>query len=228
MPCTTRPRRPFATLRPARPPLGPIPTTPRNLPSRDGSGAAFQNDNGAPTVGDAYAADYGHTSGVSLPTGTPGNHLEMGPNGHGEHVEESARGGYDDQDHHAQLPTGTTAPAPVNAPDAPQGEGYDYGHDKNEQAPAGNPATGNSRNGFGPGGSKEGNAGEGYGSKGGSYDDANPSPAQTPAYNDFTTQEKAKNYGEQARQENHPADGDQPQDPDYGPAPRHSAEQEGK
>ena len=191
----------------------------RNLPSRSGPEAAFQNDNGSPTVGSAYASDYGHTSGAKLPTGTPGNHLDMGPNGHGLTDEQSARGGYDDQDRHAQLPAGETAPAPINAPDAPQGEGYGYGFERSEQAKPGNPDTGDSRNGFGPGGSQEGNTSEGYGSKGGSYDDQNPG-AQTPAYDDFTEQEKAQNYGQQARQDNRPADGDQPQDGDYGPAPR--------
>lgn len=205
----------------------------RNLPSKSGPTAAFQNDNGAPTVGSAYADDYGSTSGARLPAGTPGNHLAMGPNGHGELEDQhSSRGGYDNQGAqggraHAQPTTAGGAPAPVNAPDAPQGEGYGYGHERNEQAHATSPDTGNSRNGFGAGGSKEGNTSQGYGSRGGSYDDQNPG-AQTPAYDGYTSQEKAKNYGEEARQDNRPADGDTPPNTDYGPAPRHSAEQEGK
>ncbi|MGI4834861.1 MAG: hypothetical protein ACRYFK_15515 [Janthinobacterium lividum] len=201
----------------------------RNLPSRGGPDAAFQNDNGAPTVGPAYAADYGSTSGVHLPAGTPSNHLDMGPNGHGEVEDQhSSRGGYDNQGaqggraHDSQPGAAGGAPAPVDAPNAPQGEGYGYGHERSEQAKPGNPDTGDSRSGFGPGGSKEGNASEGYGSKGGSYDDENPG-AQTPAYDDFTKQDKAQNYGQEARQENRPADGDQPQDSDYGPTPRRNA-----
>ena len=201
----------------------------RNLPSRSGPDAAFQNDNGAPTVGPAYADDYGHTSGAHLPAGTPSNHLPMGPNGHGEVEDQhSSRGGYDNQGAqggraHDQPTTGAGgAPAPVDAPNAPQGEGYGYGHERSEQAQPGNPRTGDSRNGFGPGGSKEGDASEGYGSRGGSYDDQNPG-AQTPAYDDFTKQEKSQNYGQEAGDKFRPADGDQPQDGDYGPAPRRNS-----
>jgi hypothetical protein len=191
----------------------------RNLVSEGGPAAAFQNDNGAPTVGPAYADDYGHTAGVSLPAGTPSNHLPLAPDGHGLGSNPaSARGGYDGQQQEAKTaPQGT--PAPVDAPSAPQGEGYGYGHERSEQAKPGNPDTGDERNGFGPSGSKEGNASEGYGSKGGSYDDQNPG-AQTPAYDQFTQQDKAQNYGQDARQDNRPADGDQPSEGDYGPAPR--------
>jgi len=201
----------------------------RNLPSKDGPTAAFQNDNGAPTVGPAYANDYGDTSGAHLPPGTPSNHLNMGPNGHGDLEDQhSSRGGYDNQGAQGgrardNQPTGDgTAPAPVDAPNAPQGEGYGYGYERSEQARATSPDTGDSRNGFGPGGSKEGNTSEGYGSKGGSYDDHNPG-AQTPAYDQFSQQEKAKNYGDEARQDNRPPDGDTPSDADYGPAPRRNA-----
>lgn len=199
----------------------------RNLPSKGGADAAFQNDNGAPTVGAAYAADYGHTSGAKLPPGTPSNHLEMGPNGHGQLEDEhSSRGGYDNQGSqggraHDQQPaaTGQGAPAPVNAPDAPQGEGYGYGHERSEQARATSPDTGDSRNGFGPGGSKEGDASQGHGSRGGSYDDQNPG-ARGPGYDDYTSQDKAKNYGQEQREDFRPADGDQPKEGDYGPSPR--------
>ena len=191
----------------------------RNLPSKAGPDAAFQNDNGAPTVGAAYAADYGHTSGAGLPPGTPGNHLPAGPDGHAERPGESAARGTYDGTTPGNAPTTAGAPAPVNAPDAPQGAGYGYGDGKNEQAPAGNPDTGDARNGFGSGGSKEGSTSAGYGSKGGSYDDHNPG-AQTPAYDDFTKQDKAQNYGQENRPDFRPADGDKPQNADYGPAPR--------
>ena len=192
----------------------------RNLPGKAGPEAAFQNDNGAPTVGAAYAADYGHTSGVGLPAGTPGNHLPAGPDGHAERPDDSAsRGTYDGTTPASKTPPAQGAPAPINTPDAPQGEGYGYGHERSEQARPGNPDTGDSRSGFGPGGSKEGSTSEGYGSKGGSYDDHNPG-AQTPAYDDFTKQEKAQNYGQENRPDFRPADGDQPGSGDYGPAPR--------
>jgi hypothetical protein len=206
----------------------------RNLPDKTGPDAAFQNDNGAPTVGPAYAEDYGHTSGVGLPAGTPDHHLPLGPNGHGDVEDErSSRGGYDNQGSqggrsHDQQPGGapaagdSSAPAPVNSPDAPQTEGYGYGHERSEQEQAGNPDTGDSRSGFGPGGSKEGDTSQGHGSEGGSYDDENPG-ARGPEYDNFTQQDKAKNYGQDQRDDYRPEGNDKPEDADYGAAPRRNA-----
>ncbi|WP_223648545.1 hypothetical protein [Hymenobacter psoromatis] len=202
----------------------------RNLPGKSGEVAAFQNDNGAPTVGTAYAPDYGHTSGVGLPAGTPDNHVPGGPGGRNQQEDQhSSRGGYDNQgsqggrSHDQQpggpAPAGQGAPAPVNAPDAPQNPGYGYGYARSEEAKPGNPATGDARNGFGPGGSKEGNTSQGYGSKGGSYDDQNPG-ARDPEFDEYTKQDNAKNYGDEAQDNYRPTDGDQPKDGDYGPAPR--------
>jgi len=205
----------------------------RNLPDKTGPDAAFQNDNGAPTVGSAYASDYGHTSGVGLPAGTPDRHLPLGPNGHGEVEDQrSSRGGYDNQGSqggrsHDQQPGGApaagqgAAPAPVNSPDAPQAEGYGYGHERSEQEKPGNPNTGNSRSGFEPGGSQEGNASQGHGSRGGSYDDENPG-ARGPEYDQFTQQDKAQNYGQSQREGFRPEGGDQPADADD-TAPRRNA-----
>jgi len=204
----------------------------RNLPSKSGETAAFQNDNGSPTVGSAYAADYGHTSGVGLPAGATDNHLEMGPNGHGELEDaRSSRGGYDnqgsqggrshDQQPGGNAPAGQDAPAPVDAPTTAQTPGYGYGHERSEQAQAGNPDTGDSRNGFGPGGSKEGNVSQGHGSQGGSYDDENPG-ARGPEYDNFTQQDKAQNYGQENRTDFRPEGGDKPADADD-TAPRRNA-----
>ncbi|MFD1871864.1 hypothetical protein [Hymenobacter bucti] len=205
----------------------------RNLPDKTGPDAAFQNDNGAPTVGPAYADDYGHTSGVSLPAGTSDRHLPLGPNGHGDVEDQrSSRGGYDNQGSqggrsHEQQPGGApaagdgAAPAPVNSPDAPQTEGYGYGHERSEQEKAGNPDTGDSRSGFGPGGSKEGNTSQGHGSEGGSYDDENPG-ARGPGYDNFTQQDKAQNYGQGQREGFRPEGGDKPADADD-TAPRRNA-----
>ena len=205
----------------------------RNLPGKSGEAAAFQNDNGAPTVGAAYASDYGHTSGVGLPAGAVENHLPMGPNGHGEVEDQrSSRGGYDnqgsqggrshDQQPGGNAPAGQDAPAPVDAPNTSQTPGYGYGHERSEAARPGNPDTGDSRNGFGAGGSKEGNTGQGYGSKGGSYDDQNPG-ARGPEYDNFTQQDKAQNYGQENRQDFRPKSGDKPAEGDYGPEPRRNA-----
>ena len=195
----------------------------RNDVGETGPDAAFQNDNGAPTVGAAYADDYGHTSGVSLPANTPDNHLEMAPDGHGVGTDPaSARGGYDGQQSEATTSQQGGAPAPINSPDAPQTEGYGYGHERSEQEKPGNPDTGDSRSGFGPGGSKEGDASQGHGSKGGSYDDENPG-ARGPEYDQFSQQDKAKNYGQDQRTDFRPEDGDKPEESDYGPTPRRNA-----
>ncbi|HET9503435.1 MAG TPA: hypothetical protein VFO93_07830 [Hymenobacter sp.] len=195
----------------------------RNDVGETGPNAAFQNDNGAPTVGPAYADDYGHTSGVGLPAGTPSHHLPLGPDGHGLGTDPaSARGGYDGQQTEATTPGRGSAPAPVNSPDALQTEGYGYGHQRSEQEKPGNPDTGDSRSGFGPGGSKEGNASQGHGSKGGSYDDENPG-ARGPEYDNFTKQDKAQNYGQEQRSDFRPEGGDKPEEGDYGPVPRRNA-----
>jgi hypothetical protein len=195
----------------------------RNDVGETGPNAAFQNDNGSPTVGSAYADDYGHTSGVRLPANTPSHHLPLGPDGHGLGTDPaSARGGYDGQQTEATTPGQGSAPAPVNSPDAPQTEGYGYGHQRSEQEKPGNPKTGDSRSGFGPGGSKEGDASQGHGSQGGSYDDENPG-ARGPEYDQFTQQDKAQNYGQDKRDDFRPEGGDKPAEGDYGPAPRRNA-----
>ncbi len=204
----------------------------RNLPTTTGEAAAFQNDNGSPTVGQGYAADYGHTSGVGLPAGTTGNHLGDGTAGRNQQEDaRSSRGGYDnqgsqggrshDQQPGGNAPAGQGAPAPIDSPSTPQTEGYGYGHARSEEAPAGNPDTGDSRNGFGPAGSQEGNVSQGHGSQGGSYDDQNPG-ARGPEYDNFTQQDKAQNYGQDKRDDFRPADGDKPQDADDS-APRRNA-----
>jgi hypothetical protein len=205
----------------------------RNLPSKSGAVAAFQNDNGSPTVGAAYADDYGHTSGVGLPADATDNHAGNGTAGRNQQEDErSSRGGYDnqgseggrsrDQQPGGHAPAGQDAPAPVDAPDAPQTPGYGYGHERSEAAQPGNPDTGDSRNGFGAGGSKEGNASQGYGSKGGSYDDQNPG-ARGPEYDNLTQQDKAQNYGQENRADFRPEGGDKPKEGDYGAAPRRNA-----
>jgi hypothetical protein len=205
----------------------------RNLPGKSGEVAAFQNDNGSPTVGSAYADDYGHTSGVGLPADATGNHAGNGVAGRNQQEDgRSSRGGYDNQGSqggrsHDQQPTGNApasqdAPAPVDAPNTTQAAGYGYGHERSEAARPGNPDTGDSRNGFGAGGSKEGNTSQGYGSKGGSYDDQNPG-ARGPEYDKFTQEDKAQNYGQENREDFRPEGGDKPADADYGAAPRRNA-----
>jgi hypothetical protein len=136
-----------------------------------------------------------------------------GPGGRNQQEDQqSSSGGYDNQDRHAQ-PTSQGAPAPINSPSAPQTPGYGYGHGRSEEAQAGSPSTGDSRNGFGPAGSKEGDVSQGHGSKGGSYDDENPG-ARGAAYDTFTEEDKARNYGQEKHDDFRPADGDKPQNAD--------------
>jgi hypothetical protein len=204
----------------------------RNLPDRDDAAAAFQNDNGAVKTSAGYADDYGHTSGVGLPTGTADNKATSGPDGRNQQEDQrSSRGGYDNQGSQGgrsrdQQPDGgpaanEKAPAPIDAPNAPQTEGYGHGHERSEAAVPGNPDTGDERSGFGRGGSQEGNTSQGFGSQGGSYDDQNPG-ARTPEYDNTTQEDKARNYGQEQRDDYRPAN-DKPVDGDYGPEPRRNA-----
>jgi hypothetical protein len=163
----------------------------RNLPDRTDAAAAFQNDNGSAEVaGAGYASDYGHTSGVGLPR-TAGQPQETpaAPGRNQAEDQRSSRGGYDNQgsaggEHRGtaapagQQPAGAApAPAGPDAPHAPQGEGYGYGHQRSEQPKPADNDTGAARQGSTPGtqlASHGGDTSQGYGSKGGSYDDQNP------------------------------------------------------
>lgn len=158
----------------------------RNQPDTTGAAAAFLNDNGSVEMqGAGYASDYGHTSGVGLPRAA-GQALETppAPGRNQSEDQRSSRGGYDNQgsaggEHHDSAgPAGrAAAPSGPDAPQAPQGEGYGYGHARSEQPAPGNPHTGETRQGSTPGttlATHGGDAAQGYGSKGGSYDDKNP------------------------------------------------------
>ena len=161
----------------------------RNLPDRTDAAAAHQNDNGSVEVqGAGYAADYGHTSGVGLPR-TAGQPLETppAPGRNQSEDQRSSRGGYDNQgsaggEHRdstgtAQQPAGGVAPSGPDAPHAPQGEGYGYGHQRSEQPKPSDPHTGAERQGNTVGtklATDGGDTSQGYGSKGGSYNDKNP------------------------------------------------------
>lgn len=159
----------------------------RNQPDSTGAAAAFLNDNGSAGVqGAGYAPDYGHTSGVGLPR-TTGQPLATAPAPGRNQSEDqrSSRGGYDNQgsaggEHRDSAPPAYgTAPAPSgpDAPHAAQGEGYGYGHQRSEQPKPADIHTGADRQGSTPGtplATHGGDASQGYGSQGGSYDDKNP------------------------------------------------------
>lgn len=214
---------PDAALPPAPGPVTPGPDgrgnqhDTRNLPDRADDRANQQNDNSAgPGQGPGYAADYGHTAsgGGAPPTAAP---TAVPPRNQGEDGR-SSRGGYDNQGS-ANGPGGSaatgSAPAPpaMGGTPAPDAAGKGYG-DKDYQGEAKRPdyATGDDRSGFGKGANAAQQAQyEGFGSKGGSYDDQYTAsqPGTTggsPAKGDHTQQEfDAKNSGPAARAASRPA-----------------------
>lgn len=112
-----------------------------------------------------------------------------------------------------------------------------YGHGRDEQARRPDYRTGDQRNGYGR--SFGGDSQQGYGSRGGSYNDEydNGNGGQggqngqggtpgSPAQGNYTQQERNRNYGPGARQEFRP---DQPagEKEDYGSAPRRNAGRDG-
>lgn len=194
----------------------------RNQPDTTGAAAAFLNDNGSVEMqGAGYAPDYGHTSGVGLPRAA-GQSLQT-PSAPGRNQREdqrSSRGGYDNQgsaggahrDAAGPASGGAAAPSGPAAPHAPQGEGYGYGHARSEQPKPGDSHTGAERQGSTPGtplATHGGDAAQGYGSQGGSYDDKNPG-ARADA-------------DQQGGPPTPPATGADEHGPDYGSAPRRNA-----
>ena len=191
----------------------------RNLPGRTDARANQQNDNSAgPGQGPGYAADYGHTvfgGGALTPTAAP---IDVPQRNQGED-DRSSRGGYDNQGS-ANGPGGSAATGAAPAPPAtggtpaPDAVGEGYG-DKGRQGEAHLPdyATGDDRSGFGKGpNAAEQAMREGFGSKGGSYDDQYAAAGQpgatggSLAKGDYTQQEReAKNSGPAAQEAFRPA-----------------------
>ena len=162
-------------------------------------GRAFGNDNDAPlSTGSGYADTYGTSSLGGLPNS-------------GAQPERNQRNQQEDYTpgHPADGPAGQrTGQAPTNA---------GYGHDEAGAVP---PTTAD-RNGYQAAGSanSEGSTREGFGSKGGSYNDEYDSSEpdsrdSSPAKGDQTQQETAKNYGKTSDERTN-----DPDSPDYGAAP---------
>jgi hypothetical protein len=229
----------------------------RNQPDRGDAYSGRQNDNGSRQGrGQGYADDYGHTS-MNNPYGRPRydeGYNQRGSYGQGDYGQgggysqgnsrrnqdedyRSSRGGYDNQgsaggrggrhddDHgYGQQRGGVGGTGQRNDIT----EGYGYGHSRNEQPRRPDYRTGDDRNGYGR--SYGGNSNQGYGSQGGSYNDAyddsrRDSRAGSPARGDYTSQDAARNYGPGARDERRRGHDDQN---DYGPAPRRNAGRDGE
>ena len=174
----------------------------RNQPDRADAASAHQDDNGSRTgPGSGYAADYGHTSLPNLSGGQPA--AQPIP-GHRNQTEDYLPTPTDtDIQGHAVVPN---LPAGVRAVQPADSEGYS---DQNRNEPNATPdfRTGDDRNGYTGQQANNGDATQGVGSRGGSYndayDDSKPgSNVGSPAAGDQRCEDMAGNYGPAAREEN--------------------------
>ena len=174
----------------------------RNQPDRADSASAHQVDNGSRKGPDSgYAADYGHTS---LPGAGPARSS-------GEPVTEHRNQTEDylptpsDTDGQGR-PTAPAAAADARTTQPAGSEGYgDRGRNLANEAP--DYQTGGERNGYTQPQANNGDATQGVGSRGGSYndayDDSQPgSNAGSPAAGDQRREDRDGNYGGTAREEN--------------------------
>lgn len=206
----------------------------RNQPDRADAHSARQNDNGAANGPDSgFAADYGRTSLRGEAPGAQVSATGSAPVPDRRNQTEDylpTQAGADHQGRRDEQPIGSAAGAPAAADPrggVPAG-GEGYG-DRGREAPRRAPdfATGDDRNGYVQG--RDGDAAQGLGSRGGSYndayDDSRPgSTAGSPAAGDQRREDRNQNYGEAARQENRTGD-DNSQD--HG-APQRNAGRDGE
>lgn len=166
------------------------------------------NDNGSPKGPDSgYAADYGHTSLRTGSTATPrdGNTPEVDQRNQTEDYL-PVQSGTDTQGRHDSGTYSTNQPEMANQ----RGQGYgDRGRDQPNSTP--DNRTGDERNGYTQPAANKGDAAQGVGSRGGSYNDAYDdskagSTTVSPAQGEQRAEDKAQNYGATARQENRTGD----------------------
>jgi hypothetical protein len=185
------------------------------------------NDNGSPKGPDSgYAADYGHTSLRSGDVSGP----RAGNASQGEHRNQTedympAESGTNEKEGRHDSGTYST-----NQPEMADQRGQGYG-DRSRNQPNSVPDnnTGSERNGYTQPEANKGDARQGIGSRGGSYNDAydDSKPGSTtgsPAQGEQRAEDKAQNYGSAARQENRTGDEDSA---DHG-APRRNAGRDGE
>jgi hypothetical protein len=197
------------------------------------TGRALPNDNGSPQGTDSgYADNYGTTSlrGQTATTAAPqgADTVQADQRNQTENYMPTPGAPADKQQ---------VAPSPGNAPTDPEisghrpasSQGYgDRGRDQANDAP--DFATGNERNGYAQNPeANKGDASQGAGSRGGSYndayDDSRPgSQAGSPAQGEQRSEDRAQNYGQEARQENRSGDAN---DADHG-SPRRNAGRDGE
>jgi hypothetical protein len=206
----------------------------RNQPDRADRNVAYQNDNGSATGPDnGYASDYGHTSlrgdaAASVDATRRTSATDADRRNQSEDYLPTP-GDADSQGRKEQHP-GYSTNSPEMAdqrgerPLSSQGYG-DRGRDEPRRSP--DFQTGDDRDGYVQ--SSQGNAAQGTGSRGGSYndayDDSQPgSKAGSPAKGEERSEDRAQNYGQAARAENRSGDAN---DADHG-APRRNAGRDGE
>ncbi|WP_208175959.1 hypothetical protein [Hymenobacter negativus] len=183
------------------------------------------NDNGSPKGTDSgYAQDYGHTSlramqGVGPQSNTTGTDRR---NQNEDYMPAPASP--------SNTTAGTANPETGGQRPAAGSQGYgDRGRDQANEAP--DFGTGNERNGYVQPNANKGDAAQGTGSRGGSYndayDDSQPnSRTGSPARGEERSEDRNHNYGSSARTENRSAEGDD-NAADHG-APRRNAGRDGE
>jgi hypothetical protein len=194
-----------------------------------GAGHGLPNDNGSPQGTDSgYADSYGTTSlrATGTATAAPVADATVQPDQRNQTENYMPTPG-------APADKQQVAPAPTDPeigghrPTSSQGYG-DRGREQPRQAP--DFATGDERNGYAQNPeANKGDASQGTGSRGGSYndayDDSQPgSRAGSPAQGEQRREDRAQNYGQQARQENRSGDAN---DADHG-SPRRNAGRDGE
>ena len=174
----------------------------RNQPDRADAASAHQVDNGSRQGPDSgFAADYGHTS---LPEAGLGNPSAQPVAEHRNQTEDylPTPSNTDSQGR----ATAPAAPTEIRPTQPPGSEGYgDRGRNQPNELP--DYQTGNDRNGYTQEQANRGDAAQGIGSRGGSYndayDDSKPgSSAGSPAAGDQHREDRDANYGATAREEN--------------------------
>ena len=210
----------------------------RNQPDRADPNSAHQNDNGSEAGPDSgYASDYGHTSlrgaAASDVAPTPRSNDRAGSD-HRNQTEDydylPAQAGSDRHGHYEEKHPGYSTNDPEFADQRGQRPTSSQGYgDRGREEPRRSPdfRTGDDRNGYVQ--ANDGDANQGLGSRGGSYndayDDSRPgSTAGSPAKGDLRYQDTEQNYGQAARKNNRSGDDD---NDDHG-APQRNAGRDGE
>ena len=209
----------------------------RNQPDRTDINSAYQNDNGSAKGPDrGYSEDYGHSS-LRSAAAAQGTNTAAGSGPVGSEKRNQAedylptQGGSDKQGRREEQHPGYYTNTPEMADQRGQRPDSSLGYgDKGREEPSRDPdyRTGDDRTGYT--GTAQGDVSQGIGSRGGSYndayDDSRPgSKAGSPAPGDERTEDRARNYGEAARQENRSSSDEN--EADHG-APRRNAGREGE